>query len=294
MIQRRSLKITTSDRDSLLKEFNQLETIKQKYDFWHEKFNERYAFWYMIHYEEVQDFMIPARNREEIEELNRLIFSDCQYYINIRKKQEGPDGWKEKFIETAATALDIETFKLYELDKIKESVSKIKQRIYKDDSAFTHMIDGENKHFKEGFEEYLIHRKEIIDWGKHIYYPGQLSEWSIGTDWAKYYEFIANYKLEEKKQPELKLTGEQKFLILHYMGFGSDLKTNTQKSILYEYFIDELKQKSIARLYNNIKDHETEKNLNALVEFFRLIKFSSKTRELEDKLDNLKKKRQRK
>ena len=70
------LKITPEERIILKAEFDQLETIEQKYSFWKEKFNIKYAYYFAFVMSEINDFMIFPKNELETETLNKLIYSD--------------------------------------------------------------------------------------------------------------------------------------------------------------------------------------------------------------------------
>jgi hypothetical protein len=99
---------------------------------------------------------------------------------------------------------------------------------------------------------------------------------------------------KSKKEVVFNLTGEQKVLALHYLGFCDDVDTGTQKGKIYEYFLDGFKYKSILKIFSGLSDYETEKNLNTLIDFFRHIEQRPIARKLEDKLANLNKNRLKK
>ena len=279
------LKITSEERPILKAEFNKQETIEQKYSFWKEKFNIKYAYYFAFVMSEINDFMIFPKNELETETLNKLIYSDYNS-ISVGRSTRKYQFSKEAFIKEISSTPNKDAFIEYELKRIDDYIFTRKQP-----SAHSH-FDEENKNhfFIAGYESYHLRGIEM-EWGKQVYEAPHLMQKIQGIKLAKYREFVKNYQKEEKKQLEIKLNGEQKFLILHYLGFGDELNTNTQKSKLYEFFIDELKFSSIQRLFPNIKDYETEKNINTIIDLFRLLKLDSKARELEDKLDKLRKKR---
>ncbi|MDP3643499.1 MAG: hypothetical protein Q8S54_09960 [Bacteroidota bacterium] len=280
------LDILQDERTRLKAEFDQLETIEQKYNFWAEKLERNYFLWALYEQDNIQDFLICPQNGSETETLNKLIYSE---YSLMTSSNKILNDLKKSFIDQIETSTDKETLVEYELTKIVDYISKRKQVPISENVS----QNEKNSFFIRGYEDYLLKKKEI-DWQEKVYQAHLLLEKIQGIEWAKYREFVKNYLKPEKKQIEIKLNGEQKFLILHHLGFGNELNTDEDRSMLYEFFIDELKLKSIQRLFPNITDHETEKNLDILIDFFRLIKLNSKARELADKLAKLKQRPQRK
>ena len=193
---------------------------------------------------------------------------------------------KEAFIREISSTPSKDAFIEYELKRIDDYIFTRKQP-----STHGH-IEEKNKNlfFIAGYESYHLRGIEM-EWGKQVYEAPHLMQKIQGIKLAKYREFVKNYNKGEKKQKEIKLNGEQKFLILHYLGFGNEIKANTNKSILFDLFIAELKSGSIRPMFSDIRKYETEENLNTIIDLFRLLKLDLKARELEDILDKLRKKR---
>jgi hypothetical protein len=287
-----NLILSDTDRIKLKTEFDQLETIDQKYVFWRNRFNYDYSHYYSLEQISISDFIIIPKTLSETEEINRLLYNN---YINSygNRSDESPENWKESFHNSITSSINKENLVEYELKKIDDLINRLRQSQLINNGIFRNrIIQPKSEWFFSGYEEYLINQKEF-DWTEKLYHPKSIIDILLGIEWAKYREFIKNFLNPKKKQIDIKLSGEQKFLILHYLKFGNELNTDTEKSILYEFFIDELKLKSIQRLFPNITDYETEKNLDTLIDFFRLIKLNSKARELENKLAKLKQKPQR-
>lgn len=95
--------------------------------------------------------------------------------------------------------------------------------------------------------------------------------------------------LVKKEHSHNQLSGEQKFLMLLYLGLGTDITKNTQKAQLYSQFIN-LKESTIRPMFSNVTKYETEVNLNAIIDYFRSIKLNEKVRQLEDKLNKIRRK----
>lgn len=291
-IENNYLRLTIEERSKLKAEFDQLNTINQKYDFWKTNFDYDYSHYHKLDLISTADFKISPRNPVEIEELNKRFYTDNKIQRFVQHEQ--PEKWKESFLLKIASASNKKSIIEHELSKIDAYILKFSPS--NNDDGFSGMKSGllvGSDPFYKGYEEYLINRREL-DLTKEVFSPFTLIALNAGMEWAKYREFVENHLKPEKKEPAIELTGEQKVLILHHLGFGEELNTYEERSILYEFFINELKSTSIKRLFPNIKDYETEKNLDTLIEFFRLIKLNSKARELEDKLTKLRQKPQRK
>ncbi len=279
------LKITPEERTILKTEFDQLQTVEQKYNFWEEKFNIKYAYFFTFIGVEINDFMIWPKTEPEIAILNRLIYSDYNS-LSVGRKQKKDQFCKETFAKEISSIENKEAFVEYEIKRIDDYVF-----IRKQPSKYgVHEEDTNNRFFIAGFENYLL-RKQEFDWGEQVYEAPHLLQMIKGIELAKYREFVTNYNKADKKKPEIKLTGEQKFLLLHYLNFGNEVKANTNRSILFELFIDELKSNSIRPMFSDIRKYETEENLYALLSFFKLIKLDSKAIEITDKLNKLRKKK---
>ncbi|WP_430972420.1 hypothetical protein [Sunxiuqinia rutila] len=233
---------------------------------------------------EIIDFLIYPNTPDETETLNRLLYQDGQY-IFTNKKEPKISVSKQKFIDAANNSKNKDSIIEYELKKIDDYIFTRKQ---------TTIVDGEqyekDRFFMAGYEDFLLHSKEF-DWSERSYQTALLFEKLRGIEWAKYRKFVKDYSTSTAPKPtELKLTGEQKFLVLHYWKFGNEIKTNTKKALLYDFFISELKQSTIRPMFSDIPKYETEENLDAVVDFFRLLGLTSKAREIQDKVNKLRKK----
>lgn len=278
------LNIKEKDKENLKIEFEQLKTVEQKYQFWNEKFNFSYFFWPNLEQDEIHDFMIYPKDSSEIEILNKLIFKESKnfpYYKNLPKLKV----WKKEFIENFEKSVNKENIIDYELKRIDDYVASKKSNI----NVLNYIEHGSNLFLVKGFEQYFL-RNEELNWGERVYETFNLLGLISGVELAKYRESVREYK-EEKKQPDIKLTGEQKVLALYYLKFCSDLDNGSKKGKVFEYFIGNFKHKSILKIFSNITDYETEKNLDILIDFFRWLEINSIARILEDKLSNLSKTR---
>lgn len=280
------LEITQDKRELLKEEFDKLESFEQKFDFWETKLERNFLLWVFYPLDEINDFMIWPQNTKETEELNKHILEcsvtwpDLLQYPNIEKSER-------LFIDKIEQSKNKQYVIDSELQTINNYINSRKQY------SSTDIYELEkNISFIRAFERYLMMYEEI-DLTVKLYPTHQLIALDCGVRYAKYREFVEDYLQLEKKQERIELTGEQKVLILHRLGFGNELKKDTLKAKLYEFFIDELKYKSIIRMFPSIKDYETEKNVDTLIDFFRLIELNTTARELEDKLAKLKQKPQR-
>ena len=277
------LDITQDNRTKLKAEFDQLESIEQKYSFWSEKLERNYFHWSFYEQEDIQDFEIIPKNESETEILNKLIYSDYSLVVSSVKNIYNR---RESFIVQMETATDKETLIEYELKNIDDLIFKRKQVSISDD-MFQH---EKNNFFIVGYEGYLLKKKEI-DWKERVYQAHLLMEKIHGIQCAKYREFVKNYKAPTKRQTSIQLNGEQKFLVLHHLGFGKEIKVSARKAKLFDPFIDDLRESTIRPMFSDVKKYETEENLYTLLNYFRFIKLDSKVNDIQLKLDKLKKKR---
>lgn len=280
------LDIEQDERSRLKAEFDPLESIEQKYNFWADKLERNYFLWAFYEQDNIKDFQIVPKNESETEILNKLIYSDYSLVNSANKKLNAR---KKSFIEQIETCPDKEAFIDYEIKNIEDIIFKRKQNSFSEDM---NQYEKDN-FFIRGYEDYLLKKKEI-DWKESVYQAHLLIEKIHGIEWAKYREFVKTYLRQEKTKSEIKLTGEQKVLALIYLGFGNNTTTAVQKADLFEYFIDNFKSKSIQKIFNSTTDYEDEKNLDSLIDFFRSLKMNSIARNLEDKMEKQKQKRTRK
>ena len=252
-IEHNYLILTIEERSKLKAEFGQLDTIDQKYDFWKSNFDYDYSFCDKLDLNSTADFKIIPKDAAETEELNRRFYNDNKTQRFVQHEQ--PEKWKESFLLKIASANNKKSIVEHELSKIdgyilKFSPSNISGALI---GMKRGLLVGSDPFYK-GYEEYLINRREL-DLTKEVFTPFTLIAMHAGIEWAKYREFVENHSRPEKKESTIELTGEQKVLILHHLGFGEELNTYEERSILYEFFINELKSTSIKRLFPNIKDY---------------------------------------
>lgn len=270
------LDITQEERIKLKAEFDQLKSIEQKYSFWAEKLKRNYFLWAFYEQDNIKDFLIIPKNESETETLNKIVYSD---YSLMARTDKTLEVMRKSFSEQVETSPDKETFIEYELKNIDDLIFKRKQVSISDNISQYE----KNNFFIGGYEGYLLKKKEI-DWKERVYQAHLLLEKIQGIEWAKYREYVKTYLKPKKKQIDIQLNGEQKFLVLYYLQFGDDIKANTTKSVLYDLFIDELKSSSIRPMLSDPKRYETIENLNVIIDLFRLLKLDSKAREIENKL----------
>lgn len=289
-----NLILSDNERAKLKAEFDQLETIDQKYDFWKDRFDFDYSQHYSLEQLSIEDFKIIPKSPLETEEINKRLYNDYVLFFG-NGKNDSPENWKVLFIESISKSINKEACVELELNRIDDYFFSLKHPQQRKKSFGVGYVSTKSasEWFFLGFEQYLINRKEF-DWSEKLYHPKVVVDILIGIEWAKYKEFVRTYLKPEKTKPKMKLTGEQQVLALLYLGLGKDIETDVQKGELYEYFIENFKHKSILKVFSNISDFENEKNLDILIDFFRSLKINAIARELEDKLENLKQKRTRK
>jgi hypothetical protein len=253
-----NLILSIEERAKLKAEFNKLETIDQKYDFWKNQFHYDYSQHYSLEQSSIEDFKIIPRNPSETEEINKRLYEN---YVSFwgDGNSSSPEKVKKEFIEAIGNSLNKEAYIEYEINNIEDFIFRLKhpqprQKTFGVGYKFSRPA---SEWFFFGYNQYLINRKEF-NWSEKLYFPSEIIEITLGIEWAKYKDFVKNYLKPQRKEEQIKLNGEQKFLVLHYLGFGNDLKANTHKSVLYDFFIEELNANSIRPMLSNIKKYETE------------------------------------
>lgn len=275
------LDITQEERTILKAEFDQLDSIELKYNFWAEKLERNYFLWAFYEQDNIKDFQIVPKNESETETLNKLVYSD---YSLMARTDKTLNNLKKSFTENMETSPDKETLIEYELRNIDDYILKRKQISIPDNI----LQYEKNKFFISGYEGYLLKKKEI-DWKERVYQAHLLLEKIQGIEWAKYREYVKACLKSKKIQSDIQLNGEQKVLALYHLGLGTDIENATTRAMLYHSFIPELNPETIRGLFSRINDHyKKEQNKDMLLEFFRSIKLSSIARLLEDKLGKLK------
>ena len=279
-----NLILPDAERTMLKSEFNQLETIDQKYDFWRKRFNYDYSRHYSLEQFSISDFVIIPRNSSETEELNRRIYNHSFIHLGNCEK-ENLDKMKEVFLNKITKSKNREALIEYELKNLDDYINRLKHPQSDNTGLFRSSYNHPlwSKSFFTGYEEYIFNQTEF-DWSVKLYSPTEIYEISLGIEWAKYRDFVKNYLAPKKKRRENILNGEQKFLVLYYLGFGNEVNPKRIKSDLYECFIPELKGNSIRPMFSDITKYETVDNLNTIIDLFRSLKLDSKAREIEDKL----------
>lgn len=286
-----NLILSNEERAILKAEFDQLETIDQKYEFWKTRFDFDYSEHYRLEQLSIEDFKIIPKNSIETELLNKRCFEN--YFPtfgntgDIRLEQ-----MKAEFTESINNSMNKQMNVEYELSKIDDYIFNSKQPQSKKSLLGPKYPQPKSEWFFLGYEQYLLNKKEF-DWTEKLLHPKSINEIFSGIEWAKYREFVKTYLRPNKKRDDIRLNGEQKFLVLNYLGFGNEIELNTKRSRLFEFFIDELSYNSIRPMFSDIKLYETEENLNTVIDLFRLLKLDAIAREIEEKLPKKNKAKQR-
>lgn len=286
-----NLILSDEERTKLKSEFDQLETIDQKYEFWKTRFDFDYSEHFRLEQLSIIDFKIIPKDANETELLNKRFFENYfHFYGNTGDNRLVQ--MKAEFTESINNSMNKEMNVEYELKKIDDYIFSSKHHQPKKSLFGAKYTQSKSEWFFLGYEQYLLNKKEF-DWTEKLYHPKSINEIFSGIEWAKYREFVKAYLSPKKKRDDIKLNGEQKFLILNYLGLGNEIELNTKRSRLFEFFIDELSYNSIRPMFSDIKLYETEDNLNTIIDLFKLLKLDSQARDIEEKLPKKNKARQR-
>jgi hypothetical protein len=291
------LDITPEQKKELKAEFDKLESVELKHSFWAEKLQWKYYLTAFTEQAKIEEFLINPIERKDIETLNKLIYDDCKLLYQSDFERLIRDK-KEKFIKDFETTPDKTNLIEHELKQIDDLVFNKRQvEIFPNQNQHKRPPNlnqyERNVFFIGGFDGYYLRKKEF-DWGERNYTAHLLIESLNGIEWAKYREFVKSYKKLDENQTEIKLNGEQKFLLLQYLGFCNEIDDKTKTAKLFDYFIEELKFSTIRPMFSKFNEYENEENLLTLLELFKSIKLKKNALQIQEKIDKLKKKKQTK
>ena len=277
------LYVSDEDRETLKQEFDKLLTIEAQYGFWQEKFGLNYSLNYKSNIQEntFGEFLIKPQSKDGIEELNRRVYNDWLELVPYFNEKSEIAKLLEEFELDIKRAPNKEHYIDYVIGKIDNYV--LDQGKSKEVGGFFKSgkirLPG-NKTFTDSYEGYLKFKIDF-DWGESVYSAYEIKDKLEGVECAKYRIYVSEYlkRKTTKKGVEIELTDAQKVLLLHHLGFCSDLD-DTLKSKIYHQFIPELTPDSIRTRFSRINEHYNKKSKDALIEFYQSINYNEKAYEL--------------
>jgi len=233
-----AIKITDELKKGLLKEFNELPTLKEKFDFWKNTLQRKYVF-FLMHYSphlkyqsqddkdgyfsSVFEFRINPGSPDENFDYNNQIFEDYKTFVDSVQK--------DKQILDLQALID-----KFEAD-FEEVLDNNKEYIENEIATIKNLVSDKEK-AKSGSESYNIDAIYISAYKQRLFKNKNLDLTHMAFDIsnliaAKNGETLASYHIFLKDKLEQALKGkvtklkplniEQKFLILDYLGVFNTL-----------------------------------------------------------------------
>jgi hypothetical protein len=275
--------IKVENKEALLLEFKQLNTIAQKFDFWEKKLNKNFI--YYLHsidnesmpnnlYSVFAEFMIYAKDGNESLEFNSLLIENYKFHfenLSLKKKIINLEELKSKFNLSSNDKKDFSSFIDLEIKRTEILVSEFS-------TPPPGSFSSKYSHFKGAFERQYFN-DEDLDLSRSPYYDiSNIISALNGNTIAKYLRHLKNLIGEAKQIPLKKrkgLTQEQQFLILQYLGVFDKLdKINDQTNERKGQFVGLLIDKDVS-------------NCRTMFSYLRILKKGKTTSEKEKAKENL-------
>lgn len=263
MTEPRKLNLTDGQRAELKSEFDKLETIEQKLDFWYEKLKIDFCDFDQCEMSDIKDFWIEAQTEDEFE------------FINSRNLS----AYKEKleFIQGKGAVISFEELEEAFLEKIEAVKNKdlfIEEKL-KDLDAFVEkkgIESAKNSPSKSSlfvsiYRQYLVHGNEPI-WNYGICETKNLFESDRALTLAKYKEFLEDYRAQLKTGiPKIpRFTHDQQMFILDYLQVNNNLD-NVKRGLLYARILNRDPETTRQR-FSSLENNKTVKNLSPILSLF--------------------------
>jgi hypothetical protein len=248
----------------LEKEFKELGTIEDKFNFWLEKLKLRYCLWLNKPLEEYKVFKIIPENDQEIEKLNTLSlnqYKEIDRMFTPAQKILEFEELKSNFFKKREETANQKNYIEYEIKKIENLV------IEKENSKEP-FEEELNNFFLFGYKEYYLNNK-APDLKRRVFCIENLLEWFNGYVIAQYHQFL-NVSLKKPVEKDQFLHIVQ-MLILDYLGVGKRIENNSQKAEIYAALIRR-DSETTRQYFSKLNDRElakTAKNLNIILDFFK-------------------------
>lgn len=261
------LNLTDQQRAELTSEFNKLETIDEKLDFWYDKLKFDFCHFDRFVLSDINDFRIEPESENEFEyintrNLNRYkegihLFHGENRFLEFEERKEG-------FLAKNENVANKDIFLNEEIRKLNSYIDQ--EEIKANQSPIS------KSHFLIVTYRQYIEQGVIQIWNKRIVELENLIESDKGLTLAKYKEFLEDYR--SPKKPELKKNYSHavQILILDYLGFNKNL-VNTKKAKLYAPIINR-DIETTRQLFSEINNHKTLNNLNLILSYFTELGFS--------------------
>lgn len=261
----------------LKKEFEKLNSIEEKLDFWEQKLDCMYILKEILpdHDFRFKDFDIVPKNGEEIKTLN---LKCLDLTIKSRKKSKDrpidSDVLIKNYQRDIIEVKNKEAFKESTLEWINSIITE------KKNPQLT-IEEERNEHFLKAYEDYLYYNiepnyaEEIIDFDEAY-------EINNGFELAKYHEYVVKGKLHKS----LKISQDFQILLLDYLGIGKDIDDSNRRAKLYAQ-ITNRSEETTKRLLTNLNEAKSLENLTSLRKLFTEIELPEQLQIVEKDLENM-------
>lgn len=272
----------------LSKEFNKLNSIEQKFNFWREKLRCLYDVDKFVNHPEIEYFRIIPKDNKEIAIINKLCLQKFQDNQDIETFEKLKVAFENKLEQTK------NKLRLIEVQKrnIDNLVDEKKIYNYKSDKVL-------NDSFLEAYFDYYVNLK-IPDLSNEVYSIKRLIGLNSGYIFACYHNYLDELLKQErnkdnviKKEPEI--TVNQQLLILHYLGFinkldslqrigykNKNLPDKDGKDIIISKLLNSKQEYIRTKLSKNCNNIKTQND----IEFVRNIFEELKIQEIVELINN--------
>lgn len=257
------LNLTELQRAELKSEFDQLETIEEKIDFWNDKLRVDFCFFDQCLGEEINDFWIEAQTEDEFEFINNRNLNTYKEKLEFIKGENAEISFEK--LEEAFLA-KIETVKNKDF-YIDEEIKKINSIIEQKEIELTQDPFSSSRFFVASHRQYLINDIEPM-WNKAICETRNLYESDKGITTAKYKELLEDYRTHLKTgiQKIPRFTHDQQMFILDYLQVNNNLD-NVKRGLLYARILNRDPETTRQR-FSSLEKNKTVKNLSPILSLF--------------------------
>ena len=256
-------------------EFDQLNSIEEKFNFWSEKLNMPFYNWSECEFTSM--FLISGKSEGETEKINR--FSLSQYVKNageLKKKVYDIVILQNSFYQKYDEIINQSQY-------IEFEIRKLEQRVAERDGHKDVLHDKTNSYFDNGYSGFYFENKKP-ELGKEVLEIKRLIALMNGYVFAKYHNFLKG--LQNKPVAKNQFTHIQQMLILEYLEIAIHIKDNAAKKAEIYAPIMRRDIETTRQLFSQIRTEKTKKNMSVIYDFFMKNGYPNQAQKV--KIDTLK------
>jgi len=235
-----------------------LNNIKDKFEFWIEKFKMPYFRWNQYDYDIIKNFKIKSESKEEQVKINEMLL---EHYV------------ERDIISKKKIVFDFELMKdsfLMKYDEIsnkreflKHEIQAVEQRVNQKEGCFKEMMYSGIMNYEKGYSEFYFDNKKPDL--KREYEIENLISLMNGYMLAQYQKFLN--ELLNKPVAKDKFTHVQQIRILEYLGIAEHIVISSKKAEIYAPIIRR-DVETTRQLLTKINFKRTKENFNEIISFF--------------------------